>query len=59
MRLSNDRPISMALKSDPHARVIGGGFQMLAQTAGTVSHPLDVGRCPDNDQSYRLYKPCQ
>ncbi|EKO3607506.1 alpha-galactosidase [Vibrio metschnikovii] len=45
----------MALKSDPHARVIGDGFQMLAQTAGTVSHPLDVGRCPDNDQSYRLY----
>lgn len=37
------------------ARVIGDGFQMLAQTAGSPHHPVDVGRCPDNSLSYRIY----
>ncbi len=37
------------------ARVVGDGFQMLAQTSGTISQPIDVGRCPDNNPSYRIY----
>ncbi len=37
------------------ATVIGDGFQMLAQTSGTISHPVDIGRCPDNNASYRIY----
>ncbi|MGF1723952.1 glycoside hydrolase family 36 protein [Photobacterium nomapromontoriensis] len=40
---------------DPNARLIGDGFQMLAQTAGTVNQLVDIGRCPDNNDSYRLY----
>lgn len=35
--------------------VIGDGFQMLAQTSGTISQPIDIGRCPDNSMSYRIY----
>ncbi|MGP8304684.1 glycoside hydrolase family 36 protein [Vibrio sp. YIC-376] len=37
------------------ANVIGDGFQMLAQTSGTISQPVDIGRCPDNSLSYRIY----
>ncbi|MFV8430896.1 alpha-galactosidase [Vibrio owensii] len=37
------------------ATVLGDGFQMLAQTSGTISQPVDVGRCPDNNNSYRIY----
>ncbi|MGR4988411.1 glycoside hydrolase family 36 protein [Vibrio rotiferianus] len=37
------------------ATVIGDGFQMLAQTSGTISQPVEVGRCPDNNASYRIY----
>ncbi|NOH83191.1 glycosyl hydrolase [Vibrio sp. 03-59-1] len=37
------------------ATVIGDGYQMLAQTGGTVDQPIDIGRCPDNDASYRIY----
>ncbi len=37
------------------AKILGDGFQMLAQTAGQVDAPKDVGRCPDNNSSYRLY----
>ncbi|EKO3800651.1 alpha-galactosidase [Vibrio harveyi] len=37
------------------ATVIGDGFQMLAQTSGTISQPIDIGRCPDNNNSYRIY----
>ncbi|WP_434527438.1 glycoside hydrolase family 36 protein [Vibrio sp. K4] len=37
------------------ATVLGDGFQMLAQTSGTISQPVDVGRCPDNNKSYRIY----
>ncbi|GLR04209.1 alpha-galactosidase [Vibrio hyugaensis] len=37
------------------ATVVGDGFQMLAQTSGTISHPVDIGRCPDNNASYRIY----
>ncbi|WP_019613266.1 glycoside hydrolase family 36 protein [Psychromonas ossibalaenae] len=37
------------------AQVLGDGFQMLAQTAGTLNKPIDVGRCPDNNDSYRIY----
>lgn len=40
---------------DPNAKLIGDGFQMLAQTAGTVNHQVDIGRCPDNNDSYRIY----
>lgn len=41
------------------ARIYGDGFQMLAQTAGTVSRPEEVGRCPDNGALYRIYSPLQ
>ena len=37
------------------AQVYGDGFQMLAQTTGTLARPIDVGRCPDNNNSYRIY----
>nr|WP_306801324.1 alpha-galactosidase [Endozoicomonas sp. ONNA1] len=37
------------------ATLLGDGFQMLAQTTGTFDKPVDVGRCPDNDSSYRIY----
>ncbi len=37
------------------ACVIGDGFQMLAQTSGTIDEPINVGRCPDNSPSYRIY----
>lgn len=37
------------------ATVLGDGFQMLAQTTGTIDKPVDIGRCPDNSASYRLY----
>ncbi|HHF2890088.1 TPA: glycoside hydrolase family 36 protein [Vibrio diabolicus] len=45
----------MSFLYEHEANVIGDGFQMLAQTAGTVSHPVDIGRCPDNNPSYRIY----
>ncbi|WP_187985751.1 glycoside hydrolase family 36 protein [Vibrio metschnikovii] len=55
----NDRFIlaRSLLEMDANALVVGDGFQMLAQTAGTFSHPQDIGRCPDNSQSYRIYSP--
>lgn len=37
------------------AVLLGDGFQMLAQTTGTVDNPIDIGRCPDNSASYRIY----
>lgn len=37
------------------AVLLGDGFQMLAQTTGTVDEPVDIGRCPDNSLSYRIY----
>ncbi|MDC5703775.1 alpha-galactosidase [Vibrio europaeus] len=37
------------------ATLLGDGFQMLAQTTGTYEDPVDIGRCPDNSSSYRLY----
>lgn len=37
------------------AKIIGDGFQMLAQTGGQVNALQDIGRCPDNSASYRLY----
>ncbi|MDF5544478.1 glycosyl hydrolase, partial [Vibrio parahaemolyticus] len=37
------------------ANVIGDGFQMLAQTGGTRQHVVDIGRCADNSEQYRLY----
>ena len=43
------------LDVEPDARILGDGFQMLAQTAGTLSQLSDVGRCPDNNLSYRIY----
>lgn len=54
--LPADYPIARIPYSiDPNTKLIGDGFQMLAQTAGTVSHLVDIGRCPDNNDSYRLY----
>lgn len=41
-----------------NAELLGDGFQMLAQTAGTFADPIDVGRCPDNGAIYRLYPSC-
>ncbi len=37
------------------ATLLGDGFQMLAQTSGTFENPIDIGRCPDNSSSYRIY----
>ncbi|MGF1753748.1 alpha-galactosidase [Vibrio makurazakiensis] len=37
------------------ANILGDGFQMLAQTGGTAERPIDIGRCPDNNLSYRIY----
>lgn len=37
------------------ATILGDGFQMLAQTTGTIENPIDIGRCPDNSASYRIY----
>lgn len=37
------------------ATLLGDGFQMLAQTTGTLDSPIDIGRCPDNSPSYRIY----
>ncbi|MDX2319274.1 MAG: alpha-galactosidase [Moritella sp.] len=37
------------------AKILGDGFQMLAQTGGQVNALQDIGRCPDNNASYRLY----
>ncbi|MGF1717683.1 glycoside hydrolase family 36 protein [Photobacterium chitinilyticum] len=47
--------LQIPLSLDSNAQVIGDGFQMLAQTAGTFKHPIDIGRCPDNNASYRIY----
>ncbi|HIF9116967.1 TPA: alpha-galactosidase [Photobacterium damselae] len=35
--------------------IIGDGFQMLAQTGGTIEQPQAIGRCPDNNSEYRIY----
>ncbi len=45
----------MSFLYEQGATVIGDGFQMLAQTSGTISQPIDIGRCPDNNNSYRIY----
>ncbi|MCE7556081.1 glycoside hydrolase family 36 protein [Aliivibrio fischeri] len=37
------------------AKILGDGFQMLAQTGGKVDSPQEIGRCPDNSPSYRIY----
>lgn len=40
---------------ESNAKILGDGFQMLAQTAGQLDAPIEIGRCPDNSSSYRLY----
>lgn len=40
---------------EKQATLLGDGFQMLAQTTGKWDNPIDVGRCPDNSPSYRIY----
>ncbi|MGD8111172.1 glycoside hydrolase family 36 protein [Vibrio sp. TRT 17S01] len=59
--LSND-PVSgryvlfqMPFNFESQARLLGDGFQMLAQTSGTADEPIDIGRCPDDSPSYRIY----
>ncbi|KXF81524.1 glycoside hydrolase family 36 protein [Enterovibrio coralii] len=42
-------------KFDEGCRVIGDGFQMLCQTTGSINKSEPVGRCPDNNESYRIY----
>ncbi|GIC78745.1 glycoside hydrolase family 36 protein [Moritella sp. F3] len=37
------------------AKILGDGFQMLAQTGGQLNNPQEIGRCADNNGSYRLY----
>lgn len=37
------------------AQLLGDGFQMLCQITGKVGALVDVGRCPDNNESYRIY----
>ncbi len=39
-----------------NAKLLGDGFQMLAQTGGTFNQLIDIGRCPDNNESYRIYQ---
>lgn len=46
---------SCSLNADSVAFLLGDGFQMLAQTSGHISAPEQIGRCPDNDASYRIY----
>jgi alpha-galactosidase len=45
----------MSVSSSADSRVLGDGFQMLAQTGGSFARPEDIGRCPDNNESYRIY----
>lgn len=40
---------------NPDSSVFGDGLQMLAQTVGSFNNPIDLGRCPDNNDSYRVY----
>ena len=47
--------LQFATQLEHDAKILGDGFQMLAQTGGTVSDSQDIGRCPDNSASYRLY----
>ncbi|MBV7299158.1 glycoside hydrolase family 36 protein [Enterovibrio paralichthyis] len=42
-------------KFNENCRVIGDGFQMLCQTTGSINNNESVGRCPDNNESYRIY----
>ncbi|MGR5411943.1 glycoside hydrolase family 36 protein [Vibrio astriarenae] len=34
---------------------LGDGFQMLSQCRGTLTQVEEIGRCPDNNSSYRIY----
>ncbi|BBM64421.1 alpha-galactosidase [Vibrio alfacsensis] len=56
-KIFTDREVlfEMPFLYEQGASVIGDGFQMLAQTSGTISQPVDIGRCPDNNTSYRIY----
>lgn len=47
---------STLLDVESDARLVGDGFQMLSQASGTLSHIQEVGRCPDNNLSYRIYR---
>ncbi|ELR65503.1 Alpha-galactosidase [Photobacterium marinum] len=49
------RIADILFEASSKALVYGDGFQMLAQTVGTLREPADVGRCPDNNNSYRIY----
>ncbi|MDA0147223.1 glycoside hydrolase family 36 protein [Vibrio sp. LaRot3] len=40
---------------EQQATLYGDGFQMLAQTKGQLDNLQDIGRCPDNSTSYRIY----
>ncbi|MEZ8825012.1 alpha-galactosidase [Vibrio sp. 10N.261.55.A7] len=54
--ISNEyRLFTLPFEFEVSATLIGDGFQMLAQTSGTCDNPIDVGRCPDNNASYRIY----
>ncbi|MGF1721232.1 alpha-galactosidase [Vibrio kyushuensis] len=52
---SEYRLFTMPFEFELSATLLGDGFQMLAQTSGTSENPIDVGRCPDNNSSYRIY----
>ncbi|WP_394239725.1 glycoside hydrolase family 36 protein [Vibrio astriarenae] len=43
------------LDADLSAVMLGDGFQMLSQCRGTAGQIEEVGRCPDNNSSYRIY----
>lgn len=47
--------LEFPLQIEADAKILGDGFQMLAQTGGQVNALQDIGRCPDNNASYRLY----
>ncbi|MCK6262877.1 alpha-galactosidase [Vibrio sp. ZSDE26] len=49
------RLFTMPFDFELSATLVGDGFQMLSQTSGNCDDPTDIGRCSDNDSSYRIY----
>ncbi|MGC9460761.1 glycoside hydrolase family 36 protein [Vibrio genomosp. F10] len=52
---SDYRLFTMPFDFELSATLLGDGFQMLAQTSGSCDNPIEIGRCADNDASYRIY----
>ncbi|QUM77399.1 alpha-galactosidase [Moritella sp. 24] len=55
-RIDDHFPVlQFPIQIETNAKILGDGFQMLAQTSGQLNALKDIGRCPDNNVSYRLY----